>query len=235
MHVWQGELDQAASQRALGEVLGLYLDEEPASVELRVGKYGKPALADPLAPLRFNLSHSGGLILIALCWRGEVGVDVERIRPRSNLLRLAESALDPAAAATVRAAPFEKRVRAFHEAWVRHEAIAKCHGTGLRRKPAGGGPVTVAMLDDVAVGYAAAIAIAGEAMPTVKRFELAARPLRQSSPVDHARPLARRAENKEEEQRHESDDHRYGDDQWERPAVPPAPAAGALSATERHE
>jgi hypothetical protein len=188
VHVWQGELDEAASHRALGEVLGLYLDRDPASVELRVEKHGKPALADPLYPLRFSLSHSGGLILIALCWRGEVGVDVERVRSRGNLLRLAESALDPAAAAAVRAAPSEKRVRAFHEAWVRHEAIAKCHGTGLRREPARGGPVTVAMLDDVAVGYAAAIALAGEAVPTVRRFEVAARPPRQSSPLDHARP-----------------------------------------------
>jgi phosphopantetheinyl transferase len=78
--------------------------------------------------MRFNLSHSAGLALIAVCRDHEVGVDVERIRPRRNLLRLAERVLGPAAAAAVREASPETRLAVFHEAWTRHEVIVKYHG-----------------------------------------------------------------------------------------------------------
>ncbi|MGC1853430.1 MAG: hypothetical protein WA687_13430, partial [Solirubrobacterales bacterium] len=96
VHVWHGELDRAASHRALRRVLAHYLDADPGEIELRTGEYGKPALADPGAPLRFNLSHSSGAALIAVACGREVGIDIERIRPRHDLLRLAERALEPA-------------------------------------------------------------------------------------------------------------------------------------------
>jgi 4'-phosphopantetheinyl transferase len=172
LHVWAGELDREASHTALRCVLARYLDEDPAAIEFRVGEHGKPALADPATALRFNLSHSGDLALIAVAEGREVGVDVERIRPRRNLLRLAERALDPAAAAAVRAAPPEDRLTAFHTAWTRHEAIAKCHGVGLRG-PLPATPV-VASSFDAGPDFAAALAVAGKTMPPVKRFALAA-------------------------------------------------------------
>lgn len=179
MHVWFGELDRAASQRALRQLLGRYLEADPERIELTTDERGKPRLADPAAPLRFNLSHSGGALLIALARETEVGVDVERIRPRRNLLRLAGRALEPAAAAAVRAAPPAERLEAFHAAWARREALAKCHGGGLRA-PRPAGPFAVAGLD-VGPGFAAALAVAGEAMPPLKRFALAAEPRRRAS------------------------------------------------------
>jgi 4'-phosphopantetheinyl transferase len=171
VHVWQGELGREASQAALRRVLGRYLGADTAAIEFERGEGGKPRLADPDATLRFNLSHSGGLVLIALAAGREVGVDVERIRPRRNLPRLAERALNPAAAAAVRNAPPAERIAAFHAAWCRREAIAKCHGSGLWRPPPGS-PVAVAQLD-ASVGFAAALAVAGAAIPSVRRFALA--------------------------------------------------------------
>lgn len=172
MHVWQGELDREASQRALRRLLALYLEAEPGAIELARDEGGKPRLADPGAALRFNLSHSGGLALIALAAGREVGVDIERVQPRRNLLRLAERALDPGAAAAVRHAPAAERTNTFHAAWTRREAIAKCHGTGLWR-PLPQGPVAVERLD-APPGFAAALAVAGPEMPPVRRFELGA-------------------------------------------------------------
>jgi 4'-phosphopantetheinyl transferase len=168
--VWRGELDRAASGRALRRLLGRYLDADPHEIELRAGKHGKPRLADPAAGLRFNLSHSGGIALIAVAFGVEVGVDVERIRPRRNLLRLAERALDPAAAAAVRAASPERRLAAFHAAWTRREAIAKCRGVGLWA-PLPTTPVSLSPLD-AGPGFAAALAVAGEAMPPVRLLAL---------------------------------------------------------------
>jgi 4'-phosphopantetheinyl transferase len=135
-----------AARWALREVLGRYLEREPATIELRFGERGKPLLADPAASLRFNLSHSGELALIAIGEGREVGVDVQLIGSR------------PAR---------------FYAEWARREAIAKCHGAGLWA-PLPDTAVAVAELD-AGPDYAAAVAVAGERMPPLERFEAAPR------------------------------------------------------------
>lgn len=185
--MWRADLEhgrsRAASRWALREVLGRYLEVGAAEIELVTTANGKPALADPGAELRFNLSHSGELALVAVAHEREVGVDVQRIAPRRNLARLATRALDPNAAAAVRAAPAGRQVAVFHQAWARHEAQVKCLGSGLHR-PRPPQPVAVADLDPGA-GFAAAVAIAGEEMPPLRRFALAggASPRPSSSPA----------------------------------------------------
>src|SRR3982074_3716247 len=49
-------------------VLGGYLDLNPARVEFRYGKAGKPCLPDSINPhgLRFNVSHSWGMAMAAV-------------------------------------------------------------------------------------------------------------------------------------------------------------------------
>ncbi len=170
VHVWRGEFDRAASHRALRRVLAHYLDEEPGAIELRPGEHGKPELADPAADLRFNLSHSGGLALIAIARDREVGVDVEWIDPRRDVLRLSRRALYPAAAAAVSAAPPSDRPAVFHDAWTRREAVAKCHGVGLGA-PLPATQVAVATLD-MGPCFAAAVAVADESMPWLRFLAL---------------------------------------------------------------
>jgi 4'-phosphopantetheinyl transferase len=154
-----------ASRWFLREVLSGYLGEAPERIRFRLGEWGKPNLAERGEELRFNLSHSGNVMLLAVCER-EVGVDVERIDPRRDVARLASRALDPAAAAAVHEAPAAERTLAFHRAWARHEAIAKCHGTGLRR-PRRAAHVAVSPLD-AGDGFAAALAVAGERVPPLR-------------------------------------------------------------------
>ena len=153
-----------ASRWALREVLGRYLDRDPAEVELRIAKRGKPMLAGPTPSLRFNLSHSDGRALVAVAWQREVGVDIERIAPRRNLLSLARRALEPAEATAIEAASPEDRLAAFHAAWTRREAIAKCLGTGLWAPSSDQAQTAVSPLD-VGRGFAAALAVSGAHMP----------------------------------------------------------------------
>lgn len=51
---------------------------------------GKPAFADTTLP-HFSLSHSAGLVVLALCEQGEIGCDVEAIRPRPSWPALAQA------------------------------------------------------------------------------------------------------------------------------------------------
>jgi len=51
---------------------------------------GKPAFADATLP-HFSLSHSAGLVVLALCEKGEIGCDVEVIRPRLSWPALAQA------------------------------------------------------------------------------------------------------------------------------------------------
>jgi hypothetical protein len=131
-----------------------------AGMKLCVGQDGKPRLAVAPERLSFNLSHSGDLALVAIAPGGvEVGVDLERLRPRRDLVRLAERRLPTAdAAAVADAAEGPEREAAFYAAWTRHEARVKCTGSGL-----GGpapGPEVVAVQLPIDPGYAAAVAVA---------------------------------------------------------------------------
>lgn len=130
-----------AARWALRGVLGRYLEREPAEIELRFGSRGKPMLLASEESLRFNLSHSGELALIAVASRREVGVDIERIRSK------------PAA---------------YYTAWTRREAIAKCHGVGLWA-PLPDSPVA-AVSFDAGPGFAASVAVAGDEVPPLRQF-----------------------------------------------------------------
>lgn len=144
------------AQRSLREVLSIYLEEPAERIEIVCDEHGKPRLAR--GGLEFNLSHSGGLALIAVSQTRPVGVDIEQLRPGRDFLALAERAFAPDAAAQVREAAPEERPPVFYRHWVRHEARLKCLGVGL----SGTAPsASVEVRDlDVAAGYAAAVAVA---------------------------------------------------------------------------
>lgn len=159
-----------AARWALRGVLGRYLGEPPEAIALEAGEHGKPHLADAPERLRFNLSHSGSRALVAVCRDREVGVDIERIEPRRDLLALAERSLDPAAAARVRDAAPADRTDVFYAAWAAHEARLKCLGTGLGT-PAGDDPVAVTAIS-LGADYAAALALGGGGVPTPRFYSL---------------------------------------------------------------
>ncbi len=159
-----------AARWALRRVLGRYLGEPAAEIELELG-HGKPRLRDGDG-IEFNLSHSNGLALVAVAEGREVGVDVELIEPGRDLTALAERALPREDAAAVRAASAPERPAVFYAAWTRHEARLKCFGVGPgapanlqlttsegeNRRLAEGAAVENI---DIAPGYAAALAVAG--------------------------------------------------------------------------
>ncbi len=166
IHVWPVALPEAGARAAardtLGEILAAYLGAAKAPA-LVSDDGGKPRLAAEPERLSFNLSHSGALALIAVAPAGiEVGVDVERLRPRRDPARLAARWLPAADAEAVAGASGAEREEVFHRAWTRHEARVKCTGAGLSGPP----PPTsvVARQLDVGPGYAAAVAFDRDAL-----------------------------------------------------------------------
>jgi phosphopantetheinyl transferase len=104
------------SRGVLRALLARYLGADPRELRFVLGPHGKPSLHREAAgkatnprgsttDLRFNLSHSGNLALVAVTAGCEVGVDIER--------------------------PRERHTAEFLRAWVAREAAVKCDGGGL--------------------------------------------------------------------------------------------------------
>jgi len=74
------------------QLLGACLNIVPSAVVFGYGPRGKPFLNPPVSggDLRFNLSHSGRLVVIALAHGREIGVDLEQIDRLADWSLLAE-------------------------------------------------------------------------------------------------------------------------------------------------
>ena len=111
------------------QILSRYLEIPASQVELTHRSTGKPLLADD-SDLRFNLSHSGDLALLAVTTGMEVGVDVEAIRDDLSVDGLARFFTAAERDSLTAMSPHE-RVRTFFQWWTRKEAVLKADGSGL--------------------------------------------------------------------------------------------------------
>jgi 4'-phosphopantetheinyl transferase len=146
-----------AAHGTLRALLAEALGGDPRALRFASG-HGKPRL-DPASDADFSISHSGGLVLIALARGARVGVDVERLRERTDVLGVAARVLGDPARATLAALPPAERRAAFFALWTRAEAYGKARGTGLtgvRDDPPGPGWWVREL--DAGPGYAAAVA-----------------------------------------------------------------------------
>ncbi|WP_032916886.1 4'-phosphopantetheinyl transferase superfamily protein [Streptomyces rimosus] len=164
-----------AARLILGDSLGV----PPELLRYTYGHWGKPALLGHPG-LGFNLSHSGGLALLAVAAQRVVGIDVEQL-PHSadRAVRKAERWFPAEEAAYVRAGRDSGDAAArFAALWTRKEAWVKAAGgrmvQGLRL-PVGPGTGGGGVVQDplakvpgrwaligvpVGDGYAAALAVA---------------------------------------------------------------------------
>lgn len=151
-----------AGRAALRMILGAQLGLDPRDVRFRTGPHGKPELeADTL--LRFNLSHSGELMLLALTHGREIGVDLEAMRENVEFEMLSAHYFDPEDAWRIRTLPAAERAGKFYEVWTRTEAQLKAVGIGLADGLKVIAPDRWSLLSlTPAAGYAAALAVEGD-------------------------------------------------------------------------
>jgi 4'-phosphopantetheinyl transferase len=147
---------------ALRLFLGGWLGRDPAGLVLGAGPHGKPELlGPPPAAPRFNVSHSGDLILLGFHPRRPVGVDVEQRRPVPEWEGIARRCLPPGEGDAIATLPQEEREQAFLAAWCRLEAQLKARGMGLSGPPpAPGEPAPEVWTLLLPEGYVGAAALA---------------------------------------------------------------------------
>lgn len=168
-----------ASRTLLREILGRYLGLQPDELHFAEGKHGKPCLSGS-DRLHFNLSHSGGLLLLAIAADRDVGIDLEQLRTDIPFLDMARLAFSPREQNELFDLPEYLQRRAFYRCWTRKEAYLKASGMGfslpsnsfdvslLPDTPvsmiAPGEPCRWSLLEiTVPEGYCAALAVSGSA------------------------------------------------------------------------
>jgi 4'-phosphopantetheinyl transferase len=113
-------------------ILSKYVGEPPERISFAFEHRGKPRLGDAhvATNLKFNLSHSADLALLAVVQDCEVGVDVEELRPVKELEHLVARYFHRDEASDVMSAT-GNRDAAFFKCWTAKEAVLKAFGSGI--------------------------------------------------------------------------------------------------------
>jgi 4'-phosphopantetheinyl transferase len=166
----EGRRRYVVAHGAVRRIVGEYIGAPPGELTWRIGRHGKPELDGVWTGVQVNLSHSGGLCLIALSDERAVGVDVQRHVPGLAVVAMARRYFSPEEAERV--ADAEDPVDTFAHLWARKEAVSKAAGgrlTQILPLPTSDSPVVktassayrVVDLDlDVPAGFRAAVALA---------------------------------------------------------------------------
>jgi 4'-phosphopantetheinyl transferase len=119
-----------AARAFLRQALGNHLGIPAAEVDFRYSNHGKPALAGD-DDCRFNLSHSGDAVVLAITHGRDVGIDVEARSRFIDARSLAKRFFSHAEAEWVLSHSEAMLQQAFFTCWTGKEAYIKARGDGL--------------------------------------------------------------------------------------------------------
>ena len=128
-------------------------------------------IASARATAHHSVSHTRGMSAIA-CSEARVGIDLEAVRPRVMLDRLARRSMTDAELASFAAGPVGDRDERFAQHWTRVEAYLKAIGEGVRAGLRTRPPTGWSVLDlDLLAPHVGAIAVeATEVVVSVDRL-----------------------------------------------------------------
>ncbi|NLA74804.1 MAG: 4'-phosphopantetheinyl transferase superfamily protein [Deltaproteobacteria bacterium] len=118
---------------SLIKFLSQYIGSEPSGIQFAYSSSGIPSLSSELniGPLCFNLSHSNQYALCAVTLNRSIGIDIEYMRPASDILSIAKHYFAPDEYSTMLSLSPDKRKQAFYTLWTLKEAYLKATGEGL--------------------------------------------------------------------------------------------------------
>lgn len=125
----EAKLQFACTRSWLRVLLGSYLGCSPQEVNFCFGDNGKPFL--DVESLCFNVSHTGGLGLIAVSQSSKIGIDLERKRPIPDALDMVKRFFAPAEYERFCQLEKSEHPVAFLRGWTRKESILKGIGHGI--------------------------------------------------------------------------------------------------------
>ncbi len=123
-----------ATRALVRTVLSNYAAVAPADWRFAAGVYGKPYIDSPevVPPLHFNWANTRGLVVCAVSVAHDtIGVDVERLNRKNDILKLADRYFCPAEVLAIRAFPAAEQPRSFFAHWTLKESYIKARGHGL--------------------------------------------------------------------------------------------------------
>jgi len=114
-------------------VLSRYAAVAPADWRFVTNQYGRPEIDEPREQrmLRFNLSHTEGLVVCLVSRGREVGVDVENRARGGGLLEIADRFFSPFEVKALRTLPSGEQMDRFFLYWTLKESYIKARGMGL--------------------------------------------------------------------------------------------------------
>ena len=117
--------------------LSHYTAVPPANWRFVPGKHGKPEVAEPsaLESVRFNLTHTDGLVACIISRAREVGIDGEETSREVDFAEIAPHFFSAGEQARIANSPPERRAARFFAQWVLKEAYFKACGTGIPESP----------------------------------------------------------------------------------------------------
>lgn len=118
------------SHAALRLILSRYVNIAPQDIDYLFSRHGKPSLLAQDG-VCFNLAHSHEMALIAVTALGEIGVDIEHIRPVDDIESIARHSFSDSEFNRWQSLPGAKRLHAFFHYWCRKEAFIKALDEGL--------------------------------------------------------------------------------------------------------
>src|SRR5947209_5514703 len=121
-----------ASRGILRSLVGSYLGCDPREVRFRYSDRGKPELDSPSnMDLRFNVAHSGDVILWGFTHARRIGLDIEKVRLDLHVSQIAERFFSCGERAQLQSVADAEQHEAFFRCWSRKEAYVKATGDGL--------------------------------------------------------------------------------------------------------
>lgn len=132
-HFEEDRRSYVAAHALLRMALSRRADRPPQDWRFAAARLGKPYLLDNPRDLRFSLSHTRGMVAVAIAEGVEIGVDVEPSDRRAESMKLANRFFAPEEVALLAAVEGEARRDLFFAIWTLKEAVVKATGQGLSR------------------------------------------------------------------------------------------------------
>ncbi|MBE9563251.1 MAG: 4'-phosphopantetheinyl transferase superfamily protein [Proteobacteria bacterium] len=108
-------------------VLSHYIDIQPSAWRFSKNQYGRPEVITDVLPIRFNLSHTEGLIVCGVVLKQDIGVDIENINRDNDTQNIAKRFFSAQEVTDL----YSKPNQSFFDYWTLKESYIKACGMGL--------------------------------------------------------------------------------------------------------